>query len=138
MLHLAIQLQNETLKLKFSTTSFVPIETNVSEKFITYLFQGDAYVVVVIILLPQSPEHGSDYIVQRKSDSLFIYTIGLKLSKFKKFNIKFSFLLTINKLIFWYAKKAYFDAILCFIHDSCMSQIRSSIAELSEKLPSLH
>ena len=32
-----------------------------------------------------------------------------------------------------------FDAILCFIHYSCMFKIRSSIAEnLSEKFTSLH
>ena len=62
------------------------------------------------------------------------YIIGLNLSIFQKFNINFRFLLTTHKLFLWYVMRAYFDAILCFLHYSCTSMIRSSIAEIARKV----
>ena len=62
----------------------------------------------------------------------FMYTIGLKLSLFQNFNINFRFYLIV-KLFSWYATKEYSDAILCFIHYSCMSMVRSSSADFVKK-----
>ena len=57
----------------------------------------------------------------------------LKIKHISKIQYKFSFLLTTSKLFLWYATNAYIDPILCFIHYSCTSLIRSSIAEFVRK-----
>ena len=55
---------------------------------------------------------------------MIIVYYWLKVKHIAKIKCKFSFLLTTNKLFLWYSMKAYFDAILCFIHYSCTSMIR--------------